>query len=123
MDQVKMLQPEMYKGNYDFTHGVHGMHAILFSKHMLEEGGKKLEPVEEVTIELEDQYVGAVVNKLNARKGIVSEMKASNDAGRTRITMMVPTRGLLGCEAGLGFGLGFGRRVELLHLSPVTGGV
>ena len=72
-----------------------------------EEGGKKLEPVEEVTIELEDQYVGAVVNKLNARKGIVSEMKASNDAGRTRITMMVPTRGLLGCEAGLGFGSRF----------------
>jgi len=96
-----------------------------------EEGGKKLEPVEEVTIELEDQYVGAVVNKLNARKGIVSEMKASNDAGRTRITMVVPTRGLLGCEAsfgvwGLGFrvrvwGFGFGFRVQNLAVR-VPGG-
>jgi len=58
--------------------------------------GKRTEPVEEVTIELEDQYMGAVVNKLNARKGIVSEMRASNEPGRTRITMIVPTRGLLG---------------------------
>jgi GTP-binding protein len=61
-----------------------------------DEGGKKLEPVEEVTIEVEDVYMGAVVNKLNARKGIVQEMRASNDPGRSRIQMIVPTRGLLG---------------------------
>jgi hypothetical protein len=38
-----MVKPQMYTGDYDFTRGgVHGMHTILFSKHMLEEGGKKL---------------------------------------------------------------------------------
>ena len=61
-----------------------------------EQGGKKLEPIEEVTIEVEDEYVGAVMNKLNARKGMVVDMKASNESGRTRIVMTVPTRGLLG---------------------------
>jgi GTP-binding protein len=60
------------------------------------EGGKTLEPVEEVTIEVEDEFVGPVVNKLNARKGIVKEMRASNQMGRTRVSVTVPTRGLLG---------------------------
>ncbi|EKX48415.1 hypothetical protein GUITHDRAFT_68817 [Guillardia theta CCMP2712] len=61
-----------------------------------EENGVKLEPIEEVVIEVDDEFVGSVVNKLTARKGVVCEMKESNEKGRTRIRMNVPTRGLLG---------------------------
>jgi len=60
------------------------------------EGGRKLEPVEEVTMEVDDEYTGAVVNKLTARKGIVLDMRPSSEKGRTRIKMSVPSRGMLG---------------------------
>eukprot|EP00960_Hanusia_phi_P011664 340568-Hanusia_phi.AAC.2 len=61
-----------------------------------EVNGVNFEPIEEVVIEVDDEFVGNVVNKLTARKGVVCEMKESNERGRTRIRMHVPTRGLLG---------------------------
>ncbi|RMA42137.1 translational GTPase TypA [Rhodophyticola porphyridii] len=62
----------------------------------VEENGEKLEPVEEVTIDVDDEYTGAVIEKLTGpRKGELSEMKPAG-AGKTRIVALVPSRGLIG---------------------------
>ena len=61
-----------------------------------EEDGQRLEPVEEVTIDVDDDYSGAVIKKLTGpRKGELTEMKPAG-AGKTRIIAMVPSRGLIG---------------------------
>jgi GTP-binding protein len=61
-----------------------------------EEDGQKLEPVEEVTIDVDDEYSGAVIEKLTGvRKGELKEMKPGG-AGKTRIVAHVPSRGLIG---------------------------
>ena len=56
--------------------------------------GKPLEPIEEVVITVPDEYAGTVINKLNIRKGIMTQMSGEN--GYSRIEYLVPTRGLLG---------------------------
>ncbi|QBF31795.1 translational GTPase TypA [Thalassococcus sp. S3] len=61
-----------------------------------EENGQRLEPVEEVTIDVDDDYSGAVIEKITgARKGELVEMKPAG-AGKTRIIAHVPSRGLIG---------------------------
>ncbi|MEE3316211.1 MAG: translational GTPase TypA [Pseudomonadota bacterium] len=61
-----------------------------------DEGGQKMEPIEEVTIDVDDEYSGAVIEKITgARKGDLVEMKPAG-AGKTRIIAHVPSRGLIG---------------------------
>jgi GTP-binding protein len=60
-----------------------------------EEGGQTLEPIEEVTIDVDEQYSGVVVEKMAARKGDVVEMRSAG-AGKTRIIAHAPARGLIG---------------------------
>ncbi len=62
-----------------------------------EEDGQRLEPVEEVTIDVDYEYSGAVVEKLATRKGELAEMRQSG-AGKTRIVALVPSRGLIGYQ-------------------------
>ncbi|MEM6309031.1 MAG: translational GTPase TypA [Pseudomonadota bacterium] len=63
---------------------------------MREEDGQTLEPVEEVTIDVDDDYSGVVIEKLTgARKGEMTEMKPAG-SGKTRIVAHVPSRGLIG---------------------------
>lgn len=65
---------------------------------LLREGddGEQLEPIEETTIDVDDDYAGAVIEKLTgSRKGELVEMKPA-DAGKTRIIAHVPSRGLIG---------------------------
>jgi GTP-binding protein len=58
--------------------------------------GVKHEPVEEVTIDVDDEYTGPVIEKLTGpRKGDLLEMKPAG-AGKTRIIAHVPSRGLIG---------------------------
>ncbi len=60
-----------------------------------EENGTQLEPIEEVTIDVDDEYSGAVIEKLTGpRKGDLVEMK--QQGGKTRIIAHVPSRGLIG---------------------------
>ena len=60
------------------------------------ENGETLEPIEEVTIDVDDDYAGAVIEKVTgARKGEMTEMKPSG-VGKTRIIALVPSRGLIG---------------------------
>lgn len=57
--------------------------------------GKVLEPVEEVTVDVELQYSGWCVEQLSQRKGQLIEFKDHGD-GKTRLIFSVPSRGLLG---------------------------
>jgi len=58
------------------------------------EGGHKLEPFEEVTIDVPNVSTGTVIESLGKRKGIMLEMKQTGS--QTRIIFEVPTRGILG---------------------------
>jgi len=61
-----------------------------------EEDGVRMEPVEEVIVDVDDEYSGAVIDKLTGeRKGDLVEMKPAG-AGKTRIIAHVPSRGLIG---------------------------
>ncbi len=58
--------------------------------------GVKNEPMEEVTIDVDDEYTGPVIEKLTGpRKGDLIEMKPAG-VGKTRIIAHVPSRGLIG---------------------------
>jgi len=58
--------------------------------------GLRHEPVEEVTIDVDDDYTGPVIEKITGpRKGDLIEMKPAG-AGKTRIIAHVPSRGLIG---------------------------
>ncbi|MDX5402132.1 MAG: translational GTPase TypA [Rhodobacterales bacterium] len=60
--------------------------------------GEKLEPIEEVTIDVDDEYSGAVIEQVTgARRGDLIEMKPAG-AGKTRIIAHVPSRGLIGYQ-------------------------
>ncbi|MEI6660018.1 MAG: translational GTPase TypA [bacterium] len=58
------------------------------------EGGKKLEPYEEATIDVRNEYAGTVIEKLTSRKGLITNMHEKE--GITRMLIEIPTRGLLG---------------------------
>ncbi len=60
-----------------------------------EDGGQRLEPIEEVTIDVDDAFSGAVIEKLSARRGEITEMRPAG-GGKTRIVALVPARGLIG---------------------------
>ncbi len=63
---------------------------------MREENGQRMEPIEEVTIDVDDEYSGAVIEKITGpRKGELTEMRPAG-AGKTRIIAHVPSRGLIG---------------------------
>ena len=63
---------------------------------MREVDGVRVEPIEEVTIDVDDEYSGAVIEKITGpRKGEMTEMKPAG-AGKTRIIAHVPSRGLIG---------------------------
>ncbi len=61
-----------------------------------EEDGQRMEPIEEVIIDVDDDYTGAVIEKLTGdRKGDLVDMRPAGH-GKTRIVAHVPSRGLIG---------------------------
>ena len=56
---------------------------------------EKLEPVEELYIDLDDEFTGIIVEKITLRKGQLQDMRSSG-AGKTRLKFLIPTRGLIG---------------------------
>jgi GTP-binding protein len=62
------------------------------------ENGEKLEPIEEVIVDVDEQYSGVVVEKLSQRRGEMIDMRPSG-AGKTRITFLSPSRGLIGYQS------------------------
>ncbi len=59
-----------------------------------QENGKTLEPYEKLTVDVDEKYQGAVMEKLGKLKGQVEEMSSEN--GMIRMIFKIPTRGLLG---------------------------
>ena len=61
-----------------------------------EEDDQRLEPIEEVTIDVDDKYSGSVIEKITGtRKGELADMRPTG-AGKTRIIAYMPSRGLIG---------------------------
>lgn len=63
-----------------------------------DEAGNKLEPIEEVTMDVDDEFSGAIIQKLQNRKGEMKEMRPFGE-GRTRLVFLVPTRCLMGYQS------------------------
>ncbi|MCW5731185.1 MAG: translational GTPase TypA [Alphaproteobacteria bacterium] len=57
--------------------------------------GQQLEPIEEVVIDVDDEFSGVVVEKLSQRKGELQELRPSG-GNKTRIVFHAPSRGLIG---------------------------
>jgi GTP-binding protein len=57
--------------------------------------GQRLEPIEEVMIDVDDEYSGAVMEKLGMRRAELLDMRPSG-GGKTRMIFHAPTRGLIG---------------------------
>jgi GTP-binding protein len=61
---------------------------------MKKEGGRLQEPYEELTLDLDEQYQGPIIEKLGRLKGRMLEMSRRNET--TRLVYKIPTRGLIG---------------------------
>ena len=59
------------------------------------ETGARLEPIEEVVIDVDDDFAGVVIEKLSARKAELKDMGPSG-AGKTRLSFQAPSRALIG---------------------------
>ncbi len=62
---------------------------------MREEGGQKLEPIENLLVDCDEAFMGVVTEKLAHRKGRMTGL-VNNGSGRVRIEFSVPSRGLIG---------------------------
>ncbi|WP_435089982.1 translational GTPase TypA [Candidatus Pelagibacter bacterium nBUS_30] len=65
---------------------------VLFQK---DESGNKLEPIEEITVDLDEEYSSKIIDSMNRRKGKLLDLK---DTGKDkkRLVFHAPTRGLMG---------------------------
>jgi GTP-binding protein len=59
------------------------------------EQGQREEPIEEVVVDVDEEYAGAVVDKIGRRRGEMQEMRPAG-AGKTRLVFHAPSRGLIG---------------------------
>jgi len=84
---LSILIEKMRREGYEFQ--VTRPHVI-----MRDEDGKTVEPYEELTVDVDEQYQGVVIEKLGKLKGILTDMQVENEM--SRMIFKVPTRGLLG---------------------------
>jgi len=70
-----------------------GRPRVIF--HVDPETGQRQEPIEEVQVDVDDEYTGIVVEQLGQRRGELVDMRPSGGA-KTRIVFRVPSRGLIG---------------------------
>jgi GTP-binding protein len=91
--QLAVLIENMRREGFELTIG---RPKVVFR----EENGQKLEPIEEVIIDVDDEHSGVVVQKLTERKGDLVDMRPSG-VGRTRLRFYVPTRSLIGYQPEL----------------------
>ena len=60
--------------------------------------GNKLEPMEDVTIDVDEEYSSSVIDSMNKRKAEMLEMKSAG-SNKTRVLFRVPSRGLIGYQS------------------------
>ena len=83
-----ILIEQMRRQNYEFQVS---RPTVIFK----EIDGKKCEPIELLMIEVPDNYVGAVMEKLGSRKAEIVNM-GTRDTGMTHLEFKIPARGLMG---------------------------
>ncbi|MFP7754575.1 translational GTPase TypA [Thermodesulfobacteriota bacterium B35] len=84
---LSILIEKMRREGYEFQ--VTRPHVI-----MREENGQTVEPYEELTVDVDEQFQGVVIEKLGKVKGVLLDMQVEN--AMARMKFKVPTRGLLG---------------------------
>jgi GTP-binding protein len=86
--------------------------------------GQRLEPVEEIMVDVDEEFAGIVVDKMSRRKAEMKEMRPSG-GGKLRLTFFGPTRGLIGYQGEfLTDTRGTGVMSRLFHgYAPHKGGV
>ena len=84
---LAILVEKMRREGYEFQVG---RPQVIFH----EKGGKKLEPVERVNIEVPEQFTGTVIEEMGRRKGTMIDMRVENAVAF--LEFLVPTRGLIG---------------------------
>ena len=88
--QLGVLIETMRREGFEMTIG---RPKVLF--HQDPDSGQRQEPMEDVTIDVDDKFSGVVVEKIAERKGEMMEMRPFG-VGRIRITFLMPSRGLIG---------------------------
>ena len=104
------LKVDFSANDYFKVYGRGELHVAILIENMRREGyelqvsqpevivkevdGVKMEPFEELTIDIPEGYSGAVIEKLGKRKAIMTDMKTKE--GLSRMLFEIPTRGLLG---------------------------
>ena len=88
--QLGVLIEQMRREGFELTIG---RPRVLTREN--EETGDREEPFEEVLIDVDEGYTGAVVEKMSLRKGVMQDMRPSG-GGKTRLTFHIPSRGLIG---------------------------
>jgi GTP-binding protein len=86
--------------------------------------GRRLEPIEEVLVDVDEEFAGIVVDKLARRKAEMQEMRPSG-GGKLRLSFLGPTRGLIGYQGEfLADTRGTGVMSRLFHgYSPYKGAI
>jgi GTP-binding protein len=65
---------------------------------VIEKDGERCEPFEQLVVDLEDEYQGAVMERLGERRGEIQNM-VHDGRGRVRLDYMIPARGLIGFQS------------------------
>ena len=86
--QMSILIENMRREGYEFQVS---KPEVIFK----EIDGRKCEPIELAVVDVADEFVGVVIEKMGVRKGEMTNMKQGDD-GYTRIEFKVPSRGLIG---------------------------
>ena len=89
--QLGVLVETMRREGYELT--VSRPHVV----YKIDENGNKLEPVEEVIIDVDDGYASTVIDSMNKRKAEMLDMR--NSSGKTRVIFKAPSRALIGYQS------------------------
>lgn len=88
--QLGVLIETMRREGFELTIG---RPRVLFRENP--ETGEREEPYEEVLIDVDEEFSGAVVEKMSLRKGVMQDMRPSG-GDKQRLTFLIPSRGLIG---------------------------
>jgi GTP-binding protein len=89
--QLGVLVETMRREGYELT--VSRPHVV----YKIDENNKKLEPIEEVIIDVDDEYASTVIDSMNKRKAEMLDMR--NTSGKTRLVFKAPSRALIGYQS------------------------
>lgn len=104
------LKIDWNNNEYFTVYGRGELHIAILCENMRREGyelqvsqpqviikevnGVKMEPFEEVTVDVSDELASSIISRLTERRGLLTNVKQAN--GQQRLTFEIPTRGLLG---------------------------